>query len=99
MLSHLKSLWQKTQTESERIANAELRQRRREIVEVMQENAKLRKRIDELESAIREHRDFDPIESAKVQPDLDRKLWSVLDSGHKSWEEYKTEHNSFRVDL
>jgi hypothetical protein len=99
MLSHLKSLWQKTQTESEKIALAELRQRRREIVEVMSENAKLRQRVEELEDAIREHRDFDAIESAKVQPDLDRKLWSVLDSGHKSWEEFKAEQTSFRVDL
>ena len=91
MLNHLKSLWQKTQTESEKIMHAELRQRRREIVEVMSENARLRNRIEELEKAIREHRDFDPIESAKVYPDLDRKLWSVLDSNHKQ--------NTYRVDL
>lgn len=99
MLSHLKSLWQKTQTESEKIALAELRQRRREIVEVMSENAKLRQRVEELEDAIREHRDFDPIESAKVQPDLDRKLWSVLDSKHKNWEGFKAQKNTYRVDL
>lgn len=95
MLNHLKSLWQKTQTESEKIALAELRQRRREIVEVMSENAKLRRRIEQLENAIRQHRDFDPIESAKVQPDLDRKLWSVLDSKHTSWDDVK----AYRVDI
>ena len=87
MLNHLKTLWQKTQTESERIMHAELRQRRREIVEVMSENGILRKRIEELENAIREHRDFDPIESAKVQPDLDRRLWSMIDP------------NNYKVDL
>ena len=42
--------WHKSQSEKEKIINAELRQRRREIVEVMQENAKLRSRIEELES-------------------------------------------------
>jgi hypothetical protein len=75
--------------------HAELRQRRREIVEAMSDNAKLRKRVEELEDAIRQHRDFDPIESAKVQPDLDRKLWSVLDSKHTSCNEAK----SYRVDI
>jgi hypothetical protein len=79
--------------------HAELRQRRREIVEVMSENARLRERIEELEDAIRQHRDFDPIESAKVQPDLDRKLWSVLDSEHTNWETFKAEKNNYRVDL
>ncbi len=89
MLSHLKNLWQKTQTESEKIMHAELRQRRREIVDVMSENSRLRERIEELEDAIRQHRDFDPIESAKVQPDLDRRLWSMIDSNR----------NNYRVDL
>jgi len=69
--------------------HAELRQRRREIVEVMSENARLRERIEELEDAIRQHRDFDPIESAKVQPDLDRRLWSMIDPNR----------NSYKVDL
>jgi hypothetical protein len=42
--------WHKSESEKEKIINAELRQRRREIVEVMKENAKLRSRIEELES-------------------------------------------------
>ena len=42
--------WHKEASEKEKIALAELRQRRREIVEVMQENARLRQRIQELES-------------------------------------------------
>lgn len=91
MLSYLKSLRNKSQTDSENIALKELRQRR---IEVISENAKLRKRVEELEDAIRQHRDFDSVESAKVYPDLDRKLWSVLDSNHKI-----SQQNTYRVDL
>ena len=44
--------WHKSESEKEKIINAELRQRRREIVEVMQENARLRNRIEELEERV-----------------------------------------------
>ena len=40
--------WDKS--DKEKIVDAELRQRSREIVEVMQANVKLRQRIEELES-------------------------------------------------